>query len=461
MVRRTGERVPGWRSTGCRWATRLASFFVSDAARRVRERRLVPGVWSWTDDTAMTIGIVETLVARGGVDQDELARRFAARYVAERGRGYGRATHRTLSLVHAGRHWQPVSHGQFSGRGSYGNGAAMRAPVVGAWFADDLDEVVRAARLSAEVTHAHPEASAGAIAVALAAALACHGEQGPAGAGLIAAVLDRLPDGDVRRGSERALGLEPASPIERAVAVLGDGAYVSAQDTVPLVCGARPISCTTIDGRCGRPSARWATATPPARWSAASSPVASAIRDCRPRLARMPRTTPDPGHRPEADRLTTAPQPGRIARRGEEPTLLCCAAVSRTRQRFAHPPDLSCASKPKPSVVKLRSGLSIPRSHSPGQTNPESSVRASCPGAIRTSRGHDAIASTSRRVQQRGAPGGHAGDYGGSAWPAATAGKRGLASDRRPRDHAAAGGATAARWIACATARAPGPSTIV
>jgi hypothetical protein len=33
--------------------------------------------------------IVETLVARGGVDQDELARRFAARYVAEPGRGYG------------------------------------------------------------------------------------------------------------------------------------------------------------------------------------------------------------------------------------------------------------------------------------------------------------------------------------------------------------------------------------
>jgi ADP-ribosylglycohydrolase len=211
------------------------SFFVSDAARRVRERRLAPGRWGWTDDTAMAIGIVETLVARGGLDQDELARRFAARYVADPGRGYGPATHQTLSQIHAGRHWHPISHGQFSGRGSYGNGAAMRAPVIGAWFADDLDEVVRAARLSAEVTHGHPEAAAGAIAVALATALAWHGEDGPAGAGLIAEVLDRLPDTDVRRGAERALALEPDSPIERAVDVLGNGTHVSAQDTVPLV----------------------------------------------------------------------------------------------------------------------------------------------------------------------------------------------------------------------------------
>jgi ADP-ribosylglycohydrolase len=211
------------------------SFFVAGAARRVREQRLAPGPWRWTDDTAMAIGIVETLVARGGIDQDELARRFAARYVAEPGRGYGPATHQTLRSIHAGRHWHSISHGQFSGRGSYGNGAAMRAPVIGAWFADDLGDVVRAARLSAEVTHAHPEAAAGASAVALATALACRGEEGPRGPMLIAAVRDRLPDTDVRRGVERALALEPDATIERAVNVLGNGTQISAQDTLPLV----------------------------------------------------------------------------------------------------------------------------------------------------------------------------------------------------------------------------------
>jgi ADP-ribosylglycohydrolase len=211
------------------------TFFVPDASQRVSTQKLAGGQWRWTDDTAMAIGIVETLAARGGIDQDELARRFAAGYVAEPWRGYGPAMHRALRDIHAGRHWRPISHGLFSGRGSYGNGAAMRAPVIGAWHADDLEDVVRAARLSAEVTHAHPEAAAGATAVALAAALACHREQGPAGASLIGAVRDRLPNSDVRRGVERALAVEPDSAIADAVHALGNGIQISCQDTVPLV----------------------------------------------------------------------------------------------------------------------------------------------------------------------------------------------------------------------------------
>src|SRR5262249_31674328 len=73
----------------------------------------------------------------------------------------------------AGAHRRPSSYGQFAGLGSYGNGAVMRAPIVGAWFADDLDRVVAEARLSAEVTHAPPEGIAGAGAVAVATGLAC------------------------------------------------------------------------------------------------------------------------------------------------------------------------------------------------------------------------------------------------------------------------------------------------
>ena len=211
------------------------TFFVPDAARRVDAQELARGLWRWTDDTAMAIGIVETLAARGGIDQDELARRFAARYVAEPWRGYGPAMHQALRHIHAGRYWRPISHSLFSGGGSYGNGAAMRAPVIGAWHADDLDAVVRSARLSAEVTHAHPEAAAGAIAVALAAALACHSEEGPAGESLIATVLEQLPATDVRRGVERALALELDSAIADAVQALGNGTQVSCQDTVPLV----------------------------------------------------------------------------------------------------------------------------------------------------------------------------------------------------------------------------------
>lgn len=63
-------------------------------------------------------------------------------------------------------HWKDLSQQLFKGTGSFGNGAAMRITPVGAYFADDLEAVVKQAHLSAQITHSHPEGAAGAIAVA-------------------------------------------------------------------------------------------------------------------------------------------------------------------------------------------------------------------------------------------------------------------------------------------------------
>jgi ADP-ribosylglycohydrolase len=217
------------------------SFFTPDAVERLKRREPLGGPWRWTDDTAMALSIVETLAAHDRIDQDDLAARFARRYDLEPDRGYGMATHHGLRAIGRGAHWRGVAAGHFGGEGSYGNGAAMRASVVGAWFADDLDRAVREARLSAEVTHAHREGAAGAVGVALAAALACRGEDCPAGPRYIAAVLDRLPDGKLKARATAALNLPGEIPIDRVVAALGNGSRVSAQDTVPLVlwCAAR------------------------------------------------------------------------------------------------------------------------------------------------------------------------------------------------------------------------------
>ena len=54
---------------------------------------------------------------------------------------------------------------------SYGNGSAMRVSSA-AWLCGDLDSVLRAAKLSAEVTHNHPEGIKGAQATAAAIFLA-------------------------------------------------------------------------------------------------------------------------------------------------------------------------------------------------------------------------------------------------------------------------------------------------
>ena len=55
--------------------------------------------------------------------------------------------------------------------GSFGNGSAMRVSAIG-WLFDDLAQVRRMARLSAEVTHNHPEGIKGAEATAAAIFLA-------------------------------------------------------------------------------------------------------------------------------------------------------------------------------------------------------------------------------------------------------------------------------------------------
>jgi ADP-ribosylglycohydrolase len=212
-------------------------FFVDPvlAERWIAERRVPAGPWPYTDDTEMSLAVVAVLDCYGSVDQDALARTFAARY--DPSRGYGPAMHRTLSRIVRGEPWSDVARGSFDGQGSYGNGAAMRAAPVGAYFADDLDAVIEQAARSAEVTHCHPEGIAGAVAVAGAAALACRARQGssrPAPDEFLDGVLGLLPPGEVRSRLRRALDLSPGTPAPTAADILGSGIELSAQDTVPF-----------------------------------------------------------------------------------------------------------------------------------------------------------------------------------------------------------------------------------
>ena len=93
-----------------------------------------------------------------------------------------------------------------------GNGGAMRAAPLGAYFAGDLGALVEQARASAEVTHAHPDGQAGAIAVALAAAWAWQNRARRTGTlrrELLDFVVEHTPNGDTRNGVAKALaGLE-------------------------------------------------------------------------------------------------------------------------------------------------------------------------------------------------------------------------------------------------------------
>jgi ADP-ribosylglycohydrolase len=218
-------------------------FFTSPAVveQLITSRALPAPPWITTDDTEMATAIVDVLEARGRIDRDLLARAFAHRYSREPGRGYGGGAHQILSAICAGTMWHQAAFEAFDGQGSFGNGGAMRSAPVGAYFADDPESLVGEAEASAEVTHAHPEGKAGAIAVALAAAWACRHQDGVVDSDLLTWVIGRAPESEVRDGIVRARAL----PFERsprlAAGTLGSGQRVAATDTVPfaLWCAAR------------------------------------------------------------------------------------------------------------------------------------------------------------------------------------------------------------------------------
>ncbi len=126
----------------------------------------------YTDDTAMAIGLAESLLAKAGVDQEHLGRTFHRHYLAEPWRGYASGPPSVFYLVeNYGMSYAEAARSLFGGQGSLGNGAAMRVAPLGLFLGMAPNLYDQAAQ-SAAVTHAHPLAQDGAAVQALAVALA-------------------------------------------------------------------------------------------------------------------------------------------------------------------------------------------------------------------------------------------------------------------------------------------------
>ena len=100
----------------------------------------------FTDDTVMTLAVAKALMDTRGQD-DAVIKAALVREMQRLGRAYPK----------------PYN--------SYGNGSAMRVSPA-AWLGGDMEEVLHLARLTAEVTHNHPEGIKGAQATAAAIYLA-------------------------------------------------------------------------------------------------------------------------------------------------------------------------------------------------------------------------------------------------------------------------------------------------
>lgn len=116
----------------------------------------------FTDDTVMTVAVARGLIAGQGDAQKTFAEvQHEMQYWGRKypDAGYGGMFGQWLYAEHP----QPY--------GSFGNGSAMRVAAAG-WLFDTLDKTLEMAKVTAEITHNHPEGIKGAQATAAAIFLA-------------------------------------------------------------------------------------------------------------------------------------------------------------------------------------------------------------------------------------------------------------------------------------------------
>ena len=139
----------------------IGSPYEFDAGQKIKTYPLFSDSSTFTDDTVMTVAVAEAFLE--GRSEEALSARLV-----ESMRKWG---HRYPRAGYGLRFWRWLHSRKPKPYGSCGNGSAMRVSAV-AWLYEDLDTVRRMARLSAEVTHNHPEGIKGAEATAAAIYLA-------------------------------------------------------------------------------------------------------------------------------------------------------------------------------------------------------------------------------------------------------------------------------------------------
>ena len=135
----------------------IGSPYEFDRSPKTKEFPLFSKHSEFTDDSVMTVAVADALLSAMGNTDDEIKtalvesmRKWGKKYPDA---GYGGMFYRWLHSKHP----EPY--------GSYGNGSAMRVSAAG-WLFGTLEETRHVARLTAEVTHNHPEGIKGAETIA-------------------------------------------------------------------------------------------------------------------------------------------------------------------------------------------------------------------------------------------------------------------------------------------------------
>ncbi|MDX8140498.1 MULTISPECIES: ADP-ribosylglycohydrolase family protein [Lentzea] len=206
-----------------------------DADTLAAEER-APSQLVHTDDTVLTIVLAEHLAAGHDtdvLDENALAREFAAAWKREPWRGFDSGTPPVFGLLHAGVAWSSAAKAFLQAQASQGNGAAARvAPV--ALVGTSVQQTRKLALRSAAITHAHAHGRHGAECQAAAVYLALHSNpaQSLDSYQFLRDIVEVLPSQLWREQLDRVSRLADSADPARAARILGNDS--SALGSVPL-----------------------------------------------------------------------------------------------------------------------------------------------------------------------------------------------------------------------------------
>jgi len=126
----------------------------------------------YTDDTALTIAVAESLIENKDFHYWHMAERFLKIYEQEPWRRYGHTLSRVFRLMRNGKLGFGMIDRDIYPEGSFGNGAPMRVAPVGLLYYDDPRALRDIAYNCAGITHSHELGLEGAALQACAVALA-------------------------------------------------------------------------------------------------------------------------------------------------------------------------------------------------------------------------------------------------------------------------------------------------
>jgi len=126
---------------------------------------------AYTDDTHMTIGVVESLIQSRGFDGEHMAQTFIKNYETEPWLGYGPGPPKIFRMIKSGEPWDSAASKIYRG-GSFGNGSAMRVTPIGLIYSNNPAKLREIGYKSSSITHSHELDKEGAALQAYAVALA-------------------------------------------------------------------------------------------------------------------------------------------------------------------------------------------------------------------------------------------------------------------------------------------------